>query len=66
MTGRNHWLGHSTLLATFMLTAVVAAMPQAQSVTGIVPSWTDLETWARPLASAREVEHGLGLHLSEF
>jgi hypothetical protein len=64
MTGRNHWLGHSTLLGTFMLTAVVAAMPQAQSVTGVVPNWTDLETWARPLASAREVEHGLGLHVS--
>jgi len=36
----------------------------AQSVTGMVPNWRDLETWTRAITSTREVEHGLGLHLA--
>src|SRR5690606_5748188 len=42
----------------------LAASPAGQSVTGVVPNWSDLETWSRPISSTREVEHGLGLHVS--
>jgi hypothetical protein len=60
MTGRIRRL---TLCAVLAATSVPLGLG-AQSVTGVVPNWGDLETWARAIASTREVEHGLGLQLS--
>jgi hypothetical protein len=36
----------------------------AQSSTGVMPNWSDLETWSRLVPGTRENELGLGLQLS--
>ena len=60
MTGR---IRRFTLCAVLAATSMSLAVG-AQSVTGVVPNWGDMETWTRAIASTREVEHGLGLHVS--
>lgn len=55
---------HRTALVATLAVAASLALPRAQSVTGVVPNWSDLETWARASSAARDVEHGLGLHLT--
>jgi hypothetical protein len=69
MTGPTWLVSRRTILASALALAGVtgglpAAALRAQSVTGVVPNWGDLETWTRTITSTREVEHGLGLHLS--
>jgi hypothetical protein len=56
--------GPATALTALVLCLGLAASPAGQSVTGVVPNWSDLETWSRPIPGAREVEHGVGLHVS--
>lgn len=65
MTGRTHQLGRTAMVAALLgVTMGVTLGIRAQSVTGVVPNWRDLETWTRAITSTKEVEHGLGLHLS--
>ena len=62
MAGRIQWRRRTIVIAALAACAAgAAADPRAQSVTGVVPKWADLETWARPIAATSEVEHGLGL-----
>ncbi len=54
----------AVLAAAIGLAVSMPASFRAQSVTGVVPNWRDMETWTRAITSTREVEHGLGLHVS--
>jgi hypothetical protein len=65
MTGRTRPL-HRLAVLTALLAATAGPSLDlgAQSVTGVVPNWRDLEQWTRAITSTREVEHGLGLQLS--
>jgi hypothetical protein len=52
------------LVVAAAFTATLANALPAQSLTGLRPSWSDLETWNRRGSDVREAEVGLGLHLS--
>jgi hypothetical protein len=52
------------LVAAATFTATLANEPLVQNLTGLRPSWGDLETWNRPGSDNRTTEVGLGLHLS--
>ena len=52
------------LLSAAAFTATLASDSLAQNLTGLRPSWADLETWNRRGSDTRETEVGLGLHLS--
>ncbi len=52
------------LVAAAAFTATLANSPIAQSLTGLRPSWSDLETWNRRGMDIRETEVGVGFHLT--
>ncbi len=65
MADRNQWRRRTIVIAALVACAAGAAAGlRAQSVTGVVPKWADLETWARTIDATKEIEHGLGLQLS--
>ena len=52
------------LVAAAAFAGMLTSSSLAQSLTGLRPSWSDLETWNRRGSDSREAEVGLGLHLS--
>lgn len=64
MMARTPWLGRFLALTTLTAMTCLPAAPRAQSVTGVTPNWGDLQPFTRSITASREVEHGLGLHLS--
>jgi hypothetical protein len=52
------------LVAVAVVISTSAGQPAAQSLTGLRPSWSDLETWSRKGMDIRETDVGVGLHLS--
>jgi hypothetical protein len=65
MTGRTQPFGRTAFFAVVLgVTTALTIGLRSQSVTGVVPNWGDLEAWTRTITSTKEVEHGLGLHLS--
>jgi hypothetical protein len=58
----------NAFLRVFVAAAILATplAPHAgtQNLTGLRPSWSDLETWSRKGMDIRETEMGIGLHLS--
>lgn len=50
------------LLPALVLAASSLTTMGAQSVTGVMPNWKDLETWSLPIS--REIDQGLGLQLA--
>ena len=64
MMARTPWLGRFLALAALVAATGLPAAPHAQSVTGVIPNWGDLQPLTRAITATREVEHGLGLHFS--